>query len=143
MTVASTPLSVVCDTDAASFVVKVDPIRGPRYLGHLQGRIVVLSFATVAELRLGADIRAWGAVRRARLEEFIARSTVYYPDDALCTLWASLVAIQRRKGRPIEQHDAWVAATALYLGVPLVTHNAGHYGDVADLQVLTEPDHVA
>jgi predicted nucleic acid-binding protein len=33
-----------------------------------------------------------------------------------------------------------VAATALHLDAPLVTHNAGHYQDVPDLQLLTEPD---
>src|SRR5438445_769093 len=81
----------------------------------------------VAELRLGAEIRNWGLSRRARMDQFIHASLIHYPDDALCTFWASLVAEQRRRGQPIEQHDAWVATTALYLGIPLVTHNAGHY----------------
>jgi predicted nucleic acid-binding protein len=130
----------LCDTDAASFVVKVDPIRGPRYLHHLQGRTVILPFCTVAELRLGSEIRSWGPSRRSRLDLFIQDCTVFYPNDALCTLWASMVAEQRRMGRPIEQHDAWVAATALYLAVPLVTHNAQHYTAVPGLQVITEPD---
>ena len=65
---------------------------------------------------------------------------MYYPDDRMCTLWATLVAALRRTGRQIAPHDAWVAATAIYLNVPLVTHNAGHYQEVPDLQVLTEPD---
>src|SRR3954454_13917302 len=111
MSVATAPASVVCDTDAASFVLKVDPIRGPRYLRHLQGRPVILPFSAVAELRLGAESRNWGAARRARMEQLIQGCTVYYPDDALCTLWAAMVADERRSGRPIAQHDAWVAAT--------------------------------
>jgi hypothetical protein len=36
---------VVCDTDAASFVIKDDPLRGPRYRRHLDGRAVFLPFA--------------------------------------------------------------------------------------------------
>ena len=35
---------IVCDTDVASFTVKEDPIRAPRYLPHLAGRRVVLPF---------------------------------------------------------------------------------------------------
>ena len=65
MTPPSAPPTVVCDTDAASFIVKDDPIRGDRYLRQLQGRSVILPFPVVAELRLGAEIRAWGAIRRA------------------------------------------------------------------------------
>jgi predicted nucleic acid-binding protein len=36
--------------------------------------------------------------------------------------------------------DAWIAATALYLNAPLVTHNAAHFRDVPGLHVITEPD---
>jgi tRNA(fMet)-specific endonuclease VapC len=140
MTLPAAPPSVVCDTDAASFVVKDDPIRGPRYLPHFQGQSVILPFSVLAELRLGAEIRNWGPVRRARMEQFVRGCVVHYPDDRMCTLWASLVAVLRRAGRQIAPHDAWVAAAALYLDAPLVTHNAGHYQDVPDLQGLTEPD---
>lgn len=140
MTLPAAPPSVVCDTDAASFVIKDDPIRGPRYLRHLQGRSVILPFSVLAELRLGAEVRNWGPVRRARMDQFVRGCGVRYPDDQMCTLWALLVAVLRRGGRQIAPHDAWVAATALYLDAPLVTHNASHYQDVSDLQVLTEPD---
>ena len=132
--------TVVCDADAASFVIKVDPIRGPRYLRHLQERSVVLPFSVLAELRLGAEVRNWGPDRRAHMDQFVQDCTVYFPHDRICTLWASMVAALRSRGRQIAQHDAWVAATALYLDVPLVTHNARHYRGIPDLQILTEPD---
>src|SRR5438309_94295 len=137
MTLPAAPPSLVCDTDAASFILKDDPIRGPRYLRHLQGRSVILPFPVLAELRLGSELRNWGPVRRARMDQFIRGCSVHYPDDRMCTLWASVVAALRRVGRQIAPHDAWVAATALYLNVPLVTHNAGHYQEVPDLLVLT------
>lgn len=139
MTLPAALPAVVCDTDAASFVVKDDPIRGPRYLRHLQGRPVILPFAVVAELRLGAELRNWGPARRTRMEQFIQVCTVHHTDDAMCTLWASLVATLRHAGRQIGPHDAWVAATALYFTAPLVTHNAADDQFVPGLQVLTEP----
>jgi predicted nucleic acid-binding protein len=140
MTLPTPPQRVVCDTDAASFVVKDDPVRGPRYLRHLQGQSVVLPFSVLAELRLGAELRNWGAARRTRMEQFVQSCVVHYPDDQLCTLWAVVVAALRRAGRQIAPQDAWVAASALYLDARLVTHNANHYQHVPDLRVVTEPD---
>jgi predicted nucleic acid-binding protein len=49
-------------------------------------------------------------------------------------------AAGRSAGRPIERQDAWIAATALYLDLPLVTHNARHFASVPGLQLITEPD---
>jgi predicted nucleic acid-binding protein len=131
---------VVADTDAVSFVLKQDPVRGPRYARHFAGRNVVLPFSVVAELRLWAEVRNWGARRQAALAYTLRGCLIHYPDDRTCTLWASLVAAVRRGGRQITANDAWIAATAIHLGVPLVTHNAGHYRGVPDLQVVTEPD---
>jgi tRNA(fMet)-specific endonuclease VapC len=44
----------------------------------------------------------------------------------------------RRNGRPISAADAWVAATALYLGVPLVTHNQNHFIGIDGLLIISE-----
>jgi len=44
----------------------------------------------------------------------------------------------KRNGRPIAPADAWVAATALHLGFPLVTHNRTHFLGVDGLTVLSE-----
>ena len=44
-----------------------------------------------------------------------------------------------RAGRRISCADAWIAATALRFGVPLVTHNANDYLGVADLTIINEP----
>lgn len=40
-------------------------------------------------------------------------------------------------GRPIGPADAWIAATALFLSAPLVTHNPADYGGVPGLTLLT------
>jgi tRNA(fMet)-specific endonuclease VapC len=44
----------------------------------------------------------------------------------------------RRNGRPISAADAWVAATALHLDVPLVTHNKSDFLGVDLLTVISE-----
>jgi tRNA(fMet)-specific endonuclease VapC len=134
------PPSVVGDTDVVSFFFHRDPVRSPRYAVHVQGRTLILPFVVVGEMLYGAEQRNWGAARRQQLEQFIQRFQIEYPNYALCTIWAQLRAAVRRAGRPIERQDAWVAATALYLDLPLLTHNARHYASVPGLHLITEPD---
>jgi tRNA(fMet)-specific endonuclease VapC len=131
---------IVVDSDVASFVFKRDPVRAPRYRPYLHGHQVVLPFSVVAELLYWSEKNRWGAPRRLRLEAFIQRSVLKYPDYPLCALWAEVRCHARQVGREIDSHDAWNAAVALFLDVPLVTHNARHYVGVSGLQVFTEPD---
>jgi predicted nucleic acid-binding protein len=131
---------VVLDTDVLSFVFNQDPVRLPRYASHLEGRIVYDSFISVAEMRFGAEVRGWGAPRRDRLEQFFQ---LYVPVESVPRtgiLWARIRAHAQRSGRVIERQDAWVAATALALNLPLLTHNASHFAGVPLLRVVTEPD---
>ncbi len=134
------PAILVADTDVLSFLFNRDPIRGARYAHLIQGRTLVIPFAAVGEMLYGAEHRNWGTVRRLELERFIRRHPVEYPSFPVCEIWAQLRAAARRSGRSIERQDAWVAATAIYLDAPLVTHNATDYLGVPGLKVVTEPD---
>lgn len=44
----------------------------------------------------------------------------------------------RGAARPILTGDAWVAATAITYGVPLVTNNPGDYAGVGGLTMISE-----
>jgi predicted nucleic acid-binding protein len=92
---------------------------------------------TLAELDLWALRRNWGESTRERLERFLRKFTVGPYDRELCRKWAEVTDSARQKGRPIDVADAWVAATALLAGVPLVTHNPGDYAGVDGLPLLT------
>jgi predicted nucleic acid-binding protein len=46
----------------------------------------------------------------------------------------------QRAGRTIERQDAWIAAVAVTLDLPLVTHNSSHFAHVPLLRIITEPD---
>jgi tRNA(fMet)-specific endonuclease VapC len=69
----------------------------------------------------------WGASRRDLMGRFLARFTVLLPDNETARLWA----------RPITFTDAWIAATAMQLNIPLVTHNARDYEALDELTILT------
>ena len=129
--------SAVIDTDVVSFEFKKDS-RARLYRPHLLGRQGIIAFMTLAELDEWAEQRRWGQARRERMERHLARFVVYYADRALCRLWAEVRASAQRRGRPIDKADAWIAATALALGVPLVTHNPSDYAGVVGLTVVSE-----
>jgi predicted nucleic acid-binding protein len=127
---------LVADTDVVSYIFKWHP-SAPRYVQLLESNEVMLSFVTPAEMRLGALKARWGLRKRNLLEGYLSRFAVCYPDDQLCTRWAEVKHESNRKGQPIGSHDAWIAASVLYLDAPLVTNNAKHYAHLAKLQILT------
>jgi predicted nucleic acid-binding protein len=131
------PARILIDTDVASYLFRGDT-QAARYRPHLRGRRVAVSFMTVAELDRWARERDWGAARRAALDDYLRRFAIYLVDRELCRRWADVVDGARRAGRPIQTADAWIAATALAYGLPLVTHNAGDYAGVAGLTLITE-----
>src|SRR5437016_3712948 len=118
--------SVVVDTNVVSFCFKGDT-RAAGYEPHLAGKLLVLSFMTVAELDLWALERRWGQARKQRMENYIRRFVIYPYNRVLCEKWAEVKRQTRRKGREIDTADAWIAATALMSGVPLVSHNPADF----------------
>jgi tRNA(fMet)-specific endonuclease VapC len=132
------PLSaVVLDTDVVSFVFKRDS-RAAIYRKHLEGRRWIISAQTLAELNTWPIRRDWGPQRRIQLDQFLAALAVIHTDDDICRLWGQITARAARNGMSVPATDAWQAATALFLGIPLVTHNARNYQGIEDLQLLSE-----
>lgn len=128
--------SLVLDTDVASFLFKGDS-RASLYDPFLGGRVLVLSFMTLAELDQWALKRRWGKARKARMDEYLGRYVIYPFDRELCRCWAEVKYLGDRRGRPIETADAWIAATALVANISLLTHNPTDFAGVDGLTVLT------
>jgi tRNA(fMet)-specific endonuclease VapC len=129
--------TVVVDTDVISFGFKKDS-RWRLFHRLVVGRTLTISFMTLAELDYWAIRHRWGAAKKADLARYLRRFEVHYPDRDSCTLWASIMDDARRQGRPMDKADAWIAATALALAAPLVTHNPDDYHTVEGLQLLTD-----
>jgi tRNA(fMet)-specific endonuclease VapC len=128
--------SLVIDTDVLSFLFKGDT-RAEAYRGDLEGKLLALSFMTVAELYQWAYVRSWGEGRLDRLERY-PRSYVVLPyDNRVCKEWARIRVERQLIGRPISTQDAWIAATAVRHRCPLVTHNRVDYAEIKGLAVLS------
>jgi len=70
----------------------------------------------------------------SRLQNYI----IEHSSDRLSLRWAEAMESGRRHGRPISAADAWIAATALHIDVPLITHNKNHFIGVEGLTILSE-----
>jgi len=132
---------VVVDTGV--FAARLTPsgsLLAARYRPVLKGRPAVISFVTVAELGYGARLAGWGPGRLRRLEYEIARAEIVWPGPNVVEAYASLRAWCVRTGHGLGQKeheaDRWVAATAIWLQVPLVAHD-GIFANVKDLELLT------
>jgi predicted nucleic acid-binding protein len=129
--------TVAIDTDVVSYLFKMDT-RALLYQRHLAGHHWLISFMTVAELDLWARQYHWGTARKRQMDIHLRRFAMYPFDRALCLRWAEVTDSARRNGQPIQTADAWIAASALQAGVPLVTHNPTDYAGVSGLTVLSE-----
>lgn len=110
------------------------------YKGLVAGRSVMISFATVTEVRYGALKAGWGDLRRRGLERDLGRFVVVQPDDRLMAVCAELRAECERTGRGLgrkmHEADRWIAATALRLGIDLISDDA-IFREVDGLHVLS------
>ena len=128
--------AAVVDTDVVSMLFKGDT-RALAYRSHITGRLLGISFMTLAELERWSLEREWGQRRKQELAQHLTRYVVLPVNRELCGKWAEVSFAAKRKGRPIQTADAWIAASALYYEVPLITNNRGDYSAVDGLVLLS------
>jgi len=76
----------------------------------------------------GRCTQNWGQPRIDDLNDALRSYTMAWE-------WARVMTI---KGRPIAPGDAWIAATAVRLRIPLITHNRKHFEHVPNLTLISE-----
>ena len=128
--------AAIVDTDVVSMLFKGDT-RAIAYRAHITGKLLGISFMTLAELQRWALERAWGTLRKLELAQHLTHYTVLPVSRELCIKWAEVSFGAKRKGRPIQTADAWIAASALYYQVPLITNNRSDYSVVKGLVLLS------
>lgn len=98
---------------------------------------LAVSTITIGELRAGVLAATTVAVRDRRLATLTAalRLDPVPVDEAVAAEWARLRVLLRDRGRRIPVNDSWIAATALALGVPVITQD-DDFPDLPDLAVM-------
>ena len=128
--------AAIVDTDVVSMLFKGDS-RAHNYRAFLTGRLLGVSFMTLAELDRWSLERNWGTARKTEPEAHLTKYAILPATRELCSAWAKVSWEARRKGRPIQTADAWIAASALHYQVPLITNNASDYMMISGLQLFT------
>ncbi len=138
------PWEVVADTNVVSYLISTKPevvSLAHRYLPHLNGRPVAISFQTRAELLVGMETQGWN---HRRFSDLIGRFEVIPWSERLldCYVRIRSASVERRRRtgeKRITAADAWIAATALLLERPLVTHD-GALSRSPLIETITELD---
>jgi tRNA(fMet)-specific endonuclease VapC len=92
----------------------------------------------VAELLFGAYVAKWGDKRIVELREEMQKYVIVDFSSEMAEHWARIRAEGRAVGHELKSADAWIAATALELGCPVVTNNSRDFTGINGLQVITE-----
>ncbi len=98
---------------------------------------LAVSVITIGELRAGV-LAARDVETRDRRLSTLAMALTLDPlpvDGPVADAWARLRVLLRDTGRRMPVNDSWIAATALALGVPVVTQD-DDYADVSGLAVI-------
>jgi predicted nucleic acid-binding protein len=108
------------------------PAGAVRFLEERPAEPVSISLVSWLEFAEGYDTDREDACR-----QFLSRFPLVLPDVPIAWRASRLSRSLRALGRPMADHDLWMAATALERRRPLVTKNVRHFHDVPGLEVIT------
>lgn len=115
------------------------PERQSRILAQLDklapDESLVLSSIVAFELSYGAQKGRWRKANLALLEEFLLDFIVAPFDEKAAHIGGTIRTELEKKGHPIGPMDTLIAAHAVSLDIPLVTHNVGEFSRVPGLKV--------
>jgi predicted nucleic acid-binding protein len=134
---------LIVDTDVSSKILRD---RLPASLEtKLLGKILCVTFVTLAELTQWAEIRHWGQRSRRALDRWLEPIPIL-PDsesradgvlEDVARVWGEISARAKLRHRPRPQNDTWIAACCLVYDLPLATLNVKDFEDFAQHEGLT------
>lgn len=131
------PDPILLDTNIVSYVMKRHALAIP-YLPVLEGKLLCISFITLAELHYGAMKAGWGERRTADLERSLREFFVVPYEEEVSRTCARIRFERDSRGATIALHDAWIAACAVRSNIPLVTHDSRDFQGIDGLLVITK-----
>jgi tRNA(fMet)-specific endonuclease VapC len=126
----------ILDTDTVSFLLKGHP----QVVSHMEAYWRTVGSPQVSVLTQYEILKglAWRRAerRRQRFNALLAAWTVLPVVPQVAARAASLYGDQRRRGRTRPDIDLLIAATALWHGLAVITHNVRHYSGIEGLSVM-------
>lgn len=100
----------------------------------------VMTFVTQGELMKWTLVRDLGLQRRGEVLSWIDKTPFLEGNEIVANLYGRLSAAAKRRGRPRQPNDMWVAACCMARRLPLATLNVRDYQDFAEhhgLELIT------
>lgn len=129
---------LLADTNVVSYLYRNGP-HGAGYDALIAGRELRIALLSLEELHYGVARQRWSTERIHQFDVFLRRFSVLPTPTAIAEISGGLRAERARVGRPISLPDAWIAATALWYDLPVVTHDRDLEA-IPGLRVLTLHD---
>jgi tRNA(fMet)-specific endonuclease VapC len=128
-------MDVLVDTDVISYIFKRDS-RGAKFADYLENANGFYSFQTLAELRYWSVEQRWSNKKWNELLLHLEPYVLVEHSFAITEQWALVMHTAKKAGRRILAADAWVAATAIELNLPLLTNNEKDFLGVQNLEII-------
>lgn len=120
---------LLLDTNAVIALFRPDPAAHGRLEGADEVFLPSIVFGELLHGALGSGRREKNVERCRR---FAAANTVLSCDERTAEEYALIKDGLRKRGTPIPDNDAWIAALALQHGLAVLTRD-GHFGRVVEL----------
>jgi tRNA(fMet)-specific endonuclease VapC len=127
-------MKYMLDTDTFSALVNGSPQALDAYAKNATDGIGI-SVITQGEIAFGRSKKQLGAAKAARIDYFLAQSSIVTLNDDVAEHYAAVRYALEHSGQPIGPNDTWIAAHALSLGATLVTNNLREFKRVKGLKV--------
>jgi len=127
-----TPGRIALDTSGAVAILRGGPTA--------QAKVAGLSFLglpaiALGELRYGAERALHSPQEHAAVSRLVGRCTILSVGPAVAEEYGRVKAALARQGTPIPENDIWIAATAIYYDLILVTTDQEHFSKVQGLSL--------
>ncbi|MBK9216254.1 MAG: type II toxin-antitoxin system VapC family toxin [Chloracidobacterium sp.] len=126
-------MKYLLDTDSVSYALRSQG-RVHERIRHAPPHDLAISSITLAELRLGAELKESSRIHRA-IDQFIEPIKVLPFDANAAAEFGRLNSLLRKRGTPIGDFDVLIAAHAVSLRCTMVTNNVRHFSRIPGLTV--------
>jgi predicted nucleic acid-binding protein len=118
---------VLIDTNVLSYLL-LDTEEAPGYRALIKDSEPAIALISVAEINVFASASGWGTRKTRDMDRFLDEFVQVCGTAEIALLAATLKARASKVGRQLTWPDVWIAATALWHELPLVTHDRDFFG---------------
>ncbi len=132
---------LLLDTDVLNYIARKEHKLAPKFRPFVHGKILAISFITVAEIYFGIFNKMEFYVKWKDFwtKRVFPNLVILYPDYRTCEIFGKLRAEDKKQvpHRNTFYPDLWIAACAIQFELPLLTNNIKHFQHIKNLKLVS------